>query len=548
MKLRKNIFKVAVCTSLLFISFGCGSNWLDINKDPNAATEPNARLMLPIAQASIFSALGDGLNGFGNPAAVFVHQHNQRTANDNYGIAPGSISILNGWNNAYTSGLENLSEIIKVSEPRQDFAYSGVAKILKAITFAYLVDVFGDVPFSQANQALKFPNPKYDKGSDVYDGALKLLDEGIADLAKSNTSNVPGANDLVYGGNLDSWRKAAKSYKLRLYNQMRRVRNVNAQVTALIAENDFITASEDFRFVYGTNSAPENRHPMYVSEYLGSSRLNHISPYFYEIMVNNSAVVVNGDPQISNPIYKGIADPRVPYYFCNQRLPTQAAQNPVEYRLGGMISIYFNSNGANRDFDQSNSLGVVGLYPCGGKYDNGLGGAVGLTTTSGAGGMQRLLPFHSLLFTRAELAQAGVSGENARDLFIRAINAAFAEVNEAAGLGRVPALSQTAIDAYRNAVVARFDLASDEGKLEHIMTQKWISNYGNALESYNDVRRTGFPKTFVKSMPGVPAFVLNGSGVFPFSFPYTQREIDNNSTNVQQKLIATPAAKVFWQP
>lgn len=546
MKTYKNILKSIACAGLLFASSSCGSNFLDINVDPNNAAKPVPRLLLPVIQTALFSAAGSGQNGFGDPSAVFVHQHNQRTAVDKYNIGPSNISILNGWNNSYTSGIEACNEIIKASEPKKEFAYSGLAKIHKAILLSYLVDMFGDIPYSEANNLSKFSAPKLDKGADVYAAALKLLDEGIADLAKSSNA-TPASDDLVYGGDMDKWRKAAKSFKLRLYNQVRRVQDVKAQVSALIAEGDLLTNGGDgFSLVYGSSASPDNRHPMYINEYNNVSRSNHISPYFYEIMADTSLVVVNGLSQVSNPIYKGIKDPRIPYYFYNQRRANQPAQNPSEYKLGGMVSIYFDSQGPNRDFDQSNSLTVVGLYPCGGKYDDGSATPVSLGTTSGAG-VQRLLPYYSLLFIRAELAQAGVSSENPRTLLAQAIAAAFAEVNAAAAAGGAPAISTAAITAYSNAVLARYDAASPTGKLEHIMTQKWIANYGNSTESYNDVRRTGFPKEFVKTMPGVPVFVLNSGGVFPFSLPYSQTEVNTNP-NVKPKLIATTAAKVFWQP
>jgi hypothetical protein len=379
----------------------------------------------------------------------------------------------------------------------------------------------------------------------VYAGAIKLLDEAIADLAKPSSA-VPADDDLIYGGDTDKWRKFAKTFKLRLYNQVRNVQDVKAAVNSLLQEGDLINdAGGSFSLAYGSSSAPEDRHPMYIGEYNASQRLNHISPYFYEVLADTSAVVANGLSQISNPIYRGIKDPRLPYYFYNQRRTGQATQNPFEYRLGNMVSIYFNSTGPNRDFDQSNSLTVVGMYPCGGKYDDGSAVAASLSSTSGAG-TQRLLPYYSALFIRAELAQVGVSSENPRNLLSQGIDAAFAEVNSMASAFSAPLIPADRITAYRTAVLARYDAASPEGKLEHILTQKWIANYGSSVESYNDVRRTGYPKKFVRTMPGVPSFVLTGSGVFPFSFPYPQREINTNP-NIVRKLIGTPAAKVFWQ-
>ena len=42
--------------------------------------------------------------------------------------------------------------------------------------------------------------------------------------------------------------------------------------------------------------------------------------------------------------------------------------------------------------------------------------------------------------------------------------------------------------------VAWNDADNNELKLEKIMTQKWINNFTNSLESWTDFRRTGYPK------------------------------------------------------
>lgn len=76
------------------------------------------------------------------------------------------------------------------------------------------------------------------------------------------------------------------------------------------------------------------------------------------------------------------------------------------------------------------------------------------------------------------------------------------------------------------------------------MTEKWISNFGFALESYNDMRRTGFPKAFDPNTDGI-AFTNVNRG-FPVSYPYpVPGELQLNPNAPQQRVIAND--KVFWQ-
>jgi hypothetical protein len=50
---------------------------------------------------------------------------------------------------------------------------------MKARYFQDLVDMFGDVPYSQAFQIDKFATPKYDKGEDIYKDLQIQLDTAV---------------------------------------------------------------------------------------------------------------------------------------------------------------------------------------------------------------------------------------------------------------------------------------------------------------------------------------------------------------------------------
>ena len=60
-------------------------------------------------------------------------------------------------------------------------------------------------------------------------------------------------------------RKAARTIKLKLYTQVRRVQNVQAQVTALLATpaNLINSQAESFMMPYGPFGTTDDRHPAY---------------------------------------------------------------------------------------------------------------------------------------------------------------------------------------------------------------------------------------------------------------------------------------------
>ena len=535
----KNLnYKIGILAALILVFAGCGKDYLNINVDPNNPSDvPNGQLLTG-SQINVINALGVGSAGLGRSASVMVHQTMNRSNDDGYAITGNDFTINTSWQTLYAGGLQDIEVIIRAGTLRGEFQYVGVAKLLKAYTYGSMVDVWGNIPFTEATLGEKNPFPKFDDGSAVYASLFLLIDEAIGDLAKPApvTNVVPGTDDLIYGGDLVKWRKFGKALKLKLYNNQRLTGNVSAQVAALVADPDLTSGISDFELRYVNVAAPENRNPAFQNDYNPAyiNRITtYISRYFYEILANKSTL---------NTVLSGIADPRIPYYFVNQLgSANPTAQNPVEYKDGNFLTINFSSQSPNQGFDQGKSLTATGLYYCGGKFDNATGGAVGLASGTGTA-PQRLYTNYNFLYNKAELAQVGLTTEDPRVLLKQAMDASFAKVNSIAANASVTQISTASITAYTTAVLVKYDAASAAGKLELIMTEKWIANFGNSLESYADYRRTGFPVMFDPATDGDPNTNLNRT--YPLSFPWRQNDLNVNPNAPQQKLVATD--RVFW--
>ncbi|HRN55168.1 MAG TPA: SusD/RagB family nutrient-binding outer membrane lipoprotein, partial [Agriterribacter sp.] len=322
-------------------------------------------------------------------------------------------------------------------------------------------------------------------------------------------------------------------------------------------------------------SSPNERSPFFA-DYYATQRSINISPWFYEIMKGYNMKDINGMTKDFN-VFSGIEDPRVPYYFFNQLQPDEGniEGNQIEYRDGGFSSIVFGSTGPNRDKSHDKSTTVMGIYPAGGRYDDGEGsGGSGVTAGSGTGAAPfRMLTYADRLFIEAELIQAGVvtgGPAAAKDKLKAALNAAIAQVDyvvtKAGTVNQtVPKLAGTGeANDFIDAVVALFETSSAEKQMEIIMTQKWISNFGgNSVDCYNDYRRTNYPVIFDPNNPEMapdrffkppvngnveldeaPLIPVITSRSYPLTLPWSQRELELNKNAPSQK---TPASfKVFW--
>ena len=294
---------------------GCEKDFLDINEDPNNPVDVPVGQNLTYAELSVANSLGFSASGLTDQTSSHMHQTVQRGNFNFYLVVGNDFDITQPWSQLYGIALTDLRQVIRNGEAQESWHYVGVAKILKAYTFSIMVDMWGDIPYSESNLGSELPYPAFDDDKEIYRDLFVLIDEGLQDLGKSSERS-PGEDDLIYQGDLAKWKRFANTLKLKLYNQVRLTDLYDAAaVESLVSSGDLLKSGENFEMPYGTSNSPENRNPGYIREYANIGQpgpVFYISPYFYQIMQGNSGF---------NPILNDIPDPRIPYYFYNQLAP-----------------------------------------------------------------------------------------------------------------------------------------------------------------------------------------------------------------------------------
>jgi hypothetical protein len=557
--------------------FGCKKGFLDINTDPNNPTVAALPQLLVSSEQGLSYAMGftndnRGARGLTEVLSVYMHQVTVRESQDQYGATGTQFDINNAWDDFYSAGgvsglsdyigfLENIEVMIREADEGENHIYAGIGRVLKAYGMSQFVDAFADVPYSEANkfatEDLRYP--KFDKGADIYPSLFQLLDQAISDLSATGGNAIsPGSDDLFYGGDPENWIKLANTIKLKLYNQIRLTTNVSTQVTALVNSGNLINSwNESFMMKYGKSPSPDDRNPGF-SEYFATQKSHYQSPWFYEIMKG-----------YNTRIFTGIRDPRIPYYFYTQNtVDDPSAGGGTDYRDSAFISIYFGSTGPSRDKSQDGSMAVFGIYPVGGRYDEGDHIVVDASSGTGAAPL-RLLTFADVLYIKAELMNAGLLAGDARATLRHAILESFNQVDKVAALANggqsIPELVGPSDTTYTDKIMAQYDLGTTARKLEIIMTQKWIQSYGFSGDQYTDYRRTGYPILFDPnnptmapggfvqppingdpSNPGVPQPKVRVvcSRKYPVSLPWPANELNVNPNAPPQK--QPDAFPVFW--
>jgi hypothetical protein len=259
----KKILRYYIVGIIALLFFSCSDDKLDeIGKNPNNSINVPSKLL--ISQTTLTTAFEIAGTDLAWYTSIFSEQtagvHGQiGDADKRKGI--NSTIGNNSWNAIYAGTLKDLYLIIeKCSEGGSEAgnnATKGIAEILSAYAFSVLTDLWGEVPFSQALNT-NYSAPEFDTQEQVYAGMFGLLNAGIADLGLESVGN-PGEFDFFYGGDADSWIKAAYSLKVRLFNHLSNV--VPAYTDSIIDNVDktFSDATESMIFSsFGTGASEQS--------------------------------------------------------------------------------------------------------------------------------------------------------------------------------------------------------------------------------------------------------------------------------------------------
>ena len=480
------------------------------------------------------------------------------------GYTPSSFDFQ--WTTAYTGVLTNTDALVPLAQSQRKYLQSGIARILKAFTLSILVDNFGDVPYSEAVLGNSNTVPKVDGGAAVYAVAQSLLDSAIADFGKPNATTFAGS-DLFYGGSKANWLTLAKTLKLKLYMQVRLVDNtVLPKIQTLITENNLInSAAQDFVFRYGTSiTSPDSRHSHYASDYSNSGNGEYLSNYFMWLVTTQK--------------YNGVAnnttgDPRVRYYFyrqtgsyswatsstcpCFAKSQFGSSQFPSWYPSVPDQTPYCTIGKGYHGRDHGDNSGAPpdgnfttawGVYPAGGQFDANQFKQVSLSMGGQGAGINPiwLSSYTSFLEAEAAIALGVISAGTARSLLQKGVNASItkvmgfpATVNVTPDPSVVPTATQ--VTNYVNLVLSNYDTATtNDSRMNIVMSEYYIALWGNGLEAYNNLRRTGKPA-------GIQiAVAVPNPGFFMRSFFYPSVFVNRNSNAPAQKDPGNAVQKVFW--
>ena len=144
---------------------------LDINTDPNnpSLDQLTSKLVFPAGVASSVGRIGGQLAMVGGMWAQYYTQSvvsNQFKNVDAYNLTKGFGTTNTGvdWVELYSGALNDLVFVQRKSLQESDWNYYLLSTVVKAYTLQVLVDIYDQVPYTEAFQGTANLQPHFDNG------------------------------------------------------------------------------------------------------------------------------------------------------------------------------------------------------------------------------------------------------------------------------------------------------------------------------------------------------------------------------------------------
>jgi hypothetical protein len=429
---------------------------------------------------------------------------------DNVNNITYSITWNAFWGREYRNVMSPTMQMIQLSQENKLPMFATWAKLVRILAMSKLTAIHGPIIYSQYGSTAN--SVPYDKESDLYPLFFKQLDSIQTDFnAKKTYAEFKDYDPSQYGGSIPQWQKLVNSLRLRLAMRLSKVDPTQAKIQGEKALKDpagLITTNAD-NFTNSLNGVvmpvaqicyewDDTRMGAAMESFMVGLKDGRISKYF---------------APAGNPIF----------YADHPSMPYKGIRNggyvifKTERALFSKVSEDFKTVTSRRNFTAAE---VAFL-----KAEAGLRGWAGAgdpKTNYEAG-------------VKLSFADWDASGVDAylADKTSKPIN--YVD----------PIDVRNNFTAISTITVAWDETDSKELKLEKIITQKYLNNFTNTLESWVDFRRTGYPKIpSAAKNDSSPTWGVIPSGEFIKRMPFVNAERTGNTAAVADAVTKMgPGAK-----
>lgn len=201
---------------LLTLGLSSCSDFLDVNVDPDKPNNTTAEVANRVPWIQRMFMYSAGITNYRTSMIAGVLYSTSGThgpAAVTWNFAPGTTtSSYQTW---FVETAANLNDLYNKAKAENAYHYMAVADIYHALGFMQMLDLYGEIPYTEALG--NSPVPAYDDGKTIFNGCVAKLDEAIKLLSEAQpaTATPLSKGDLMNGGDAQKWLKMAYGLKAR---------------------------------------------------------------------------------------------------------------------------------------------------------------------------------------------------------------------------------------------------------------------------------------------------------------------------------------------
>ncbi|WP_432709156.1 SusD/RagB family nutrient-binding outer membrane lipoprotein [Pedobacter sp.] len=215
LNMKNSNFTISVITGIMLIlTLPACKKYFEVGENPNQIADPPINTLLTtVTSKAAFSTyqVGDITSYF----VQYLASPSVGGSTDTY--QPTDYSTT--WNQIYFT-MADLNEMKTRAREQGATEHVGVANLLIAYEMDLIINMWGNGPYTEAfNQEIL--TPRYDDQETFYNSALTLVNEGLAELSRTDASvGLGSSDDLIYGGDTEKWLRFGNLIKARLLNKV----------------------------------------------------------------------------------------------------------------------------------------------------------------------------------------------------------------------------------------------------------------------------------------------------------------------------------------
>ena len=301
----KNL-KYIILVCIVVLSSASCKKYLDVNTDPDNPNNQSVLIQNRLPWIQHFYQYTSGIANFRTSCQAGVYYSNSASPNTfstTWQCATGNVTTpYQSW---FVEVSSNVVDLYNSAEKKGAYHYMAAADVFHALGFMEMLDLYGEMPYTEA--ATGNPSPVPDDGKTIYNGCMAKLNEAISLFNKPQEAGAPALTgaDMWNNGDVSKWVKLCWGLKARYMLKLSKKSDLYNADSILYCLSQAPQSNGDNVVGTGYNNSTETDYlygdPVVTNgnwDYAAYGSAQRISQYYYDLLTNMRGSGVT-DPRMS---------------------------------------------------------------------------------------------------------------------------------------------------------------------------------------------------------------------------------------------------------